>query len=66
MRMYLFVAIVIPLRSLIRPMNAYFTASVRKAASGVASRPTTTYKSKKKVCLTSRSLAHEKRELYDA
>lgn len=34
----LFVAIAIPLRSLINPTNAYFTASVRNIASGVDSK----------------------------
>lgn len=39
----LFVAIAIPLRSLIKPMRAYFTASVRNAESGVDSRVTRTW-----------------------
>lgn len=38
-KMYLFVAIAIPLRSLIKPINACFTASERNAASEVDSKP---------------------------
>jgi hypothetical protein len=40
---HLFVAIAMPRKSLIKPINAYFTTSVQKAASAVASKLTATY-----------------------
>jgi hypothetical protein len=46
-RIHLFVAIAMPRRSLIKPVNAYFTASVRKAASALASKLTAIYSENK-------------------